>query len=149
VYFVSRTISTIWTDTAICSMASIWLRMLRHVAWHEPLARFCRSPRLRSRRTRVETDIRLAASLMLHPNDPSNRTTTDPVEGFELTRGAATLRLVDGSVITVPNAWSGRVTDLEVTGRLGAGLLQSTASFALLQSRVGSFPADSRRRAPS
>lgn len=117
-------------------------RMLRHVAWHEPLAFADRLDFDRDGRV-SETDIRLAASLMLHSNDPSNRTTTDPVGSFELTRAAATLRLVDGSVIAVPNAWSGRVTDLEVTGRLGTGLLQSTASFALLQSRPGSFPAAS------
>jgi hypothetical protein len=122
-------------------------RMLRHVAWHEPLAFADRLDFDRDGRV-SETDIRLAASLLLHSNDPSNRRTTDPVESFELTRAAATLRLVDGSVITVPNAWSGRVTDLEVTGRLGAVLLRSTAPFALLRSRPGPSPADSPAGCP-
>jgi hypothetical protein len=59
-----------------------------------------------------------------------------------------TLRLVDGSVMTVPSLWSGRVTDLEITGTLGATLLRSTASLALLRSSPGSSPADSRAACP-
>ena len=118
-------------------------RMLRHVAWREPLPFADRLDFDHDGRV-TEADIRLAASLMLHSNGPSNGTSSDPVDGFELTRAAATLRLVDGSAVTIPNAWAGRVTDLEVTGALGATLLRSTASFAWLQSSPRSFPADSR-----
>src|SRR5207248_1153467 len=118
-------------------------RMLRHVAWGEPLPFADRLDFDHDGRV-TEADVRLAASLMLHPSGASNGTSSDPVDGFELTRAAATLRLVDGSAVTVPNAWPGRATDLEVTGALGATLLRSTASLAWLRSSPRSLPGDSR-----
>jgi hypothetical protein len=122
-------------------------RMLRHVAWEEPLPFADRLDFDHDGRV-TETDIRLAASLMLNSNELPNRSSADSVEGFERTQAAATLRLVDGSAMTVPHAWSERVTDLEVTGTLGATLLRSTASSALLQSRPRSFPTDSLDACP-
>jgi hypothetical protein len=123
------------------------VRMLRHVAWGQSLP-FADRLDFDHDGHVTETDIRLAVSLMLNSNDPSNRTARGPVDGIEPTRTAVTLRLVDGSAMTVPNAWPGRVTDLEVTGALGATLLRSTASLASLRSRPGAFPADSRAACP-
>ena len=106
------------------------VRLMRHLAWHEPVAGredldFDGDGRLSEADPRRAADLLLAHAVPPHQSGGPAR--VDP--------GAASvvLRWNDGSSIGVPRAWSGRITDIEASGTLAAALLHSTVPFALLR----------------
>jgi dolichyl-phosphate-mannose-protein mannosyltransferase len=115
------------------------VRVLRHVAWREPLV----SPR----RYDFDADGRVtgddaarAASLIVdqfaHPAHAP-----DLVSSVTQDDAAATIRFLDGSAVAVPRRWQGHITDLQLT----TPIVQSTA--ALLVQRSVSWPSvDAWRR---
>ena len=110
------------------------VRMLRHVAWSEPLT----DPRLDidGDGSVTTTDVRRAAALILDDRGAPARV-IDPTAAVTHDGTSATLRFKDGSTVTVPRAWSGKITDLDlhttVVAASGAALLVShSRSFASL-----------------
>jgi len=113
------------------------VRLLRHLAWHEAVPRaealdFDGDGRL------SEADARLAADLLLAHAVPP-RPATGPAS-VEAGPASAALRLGDGSSLRVPRAWSGRITDVDVSGEAAASILHATAPFALLQAERAAPP---------
>jgi len=88
------------------------VRMVRHAAWNEPLTG---SPRLDFDGDGVvdERDIRRAAALVVD-NHAEPSSAVDPVASLTHDGAAATIVFRDGSSLSVPRSWSGRVTDLEL-----------------------------------
>jgi len=110
------------------------VRLLRHAAWAEPVAAgerldFDGDGRL------SEADARLAATALLSGERPARGAV--PRGRVETGESSATLQLDDGSSITVPRAWSGRITDVAVAGHDAERLLHSSVSFAALDAPPG------------
>src|SRR5581483_11476355 len=94
------------------------VRLVRHVAWNDPVA-FADRLDFDGDGAIGAADLRDAVDALL-ARDAAARTKGDA--RVERGEDAAALRLGDGSSITVPRAWSGRVTDLEVRGDLAGAL---------------------------
>jgi hypothetical protein len=114
------------------------VRLVRHVAWGEPVARadrldFDGDGRITDEDVRRATDVLLA-----HAQPPAGAAHARIERGHD----TAALRLADGSAIVVPRAWTGRITDLDVTGDLAATLLHTTVSFAQLHEPGACIPID-------
>src|SRR6185295_3487042 len=88
------------------------VRMLRHLAWSEPLTAagqldFDGDGRI------TEADVRRAAALIVDERgDPAG--VPDPTESVAADAAGATLRFRDRSWLRVPHSWSGRITDLQL-----------------------------------
>jgi len=106
------------------------VRMMRQMAWGEPAA-------LRERLdldgdNRIsESDVQLAVDALLAHADPP-RTTAIPAR-VDAAESSVVLRLGDGSSIAMPREWSGRITDIEVTGALASALIHTTVPSSWLR----------------
>lgn len=69
-------------------------------------------------RSAAEADLKEAVVRLL-----GGRATLDVVSGLDVAADAIVLRLADGSRLTVPKSFSGRVTDVEVQGALARALI--------------------------
>jgi hypothetical protein len=120
------------------------VRMLRHLAWKEPLADAGRLD-LDADGRLTDADVRRAAALLVDERgDPSR--VADPTVSVAYDARGATIRFRDGSSLTVPRQWSGSITDLQLTTPVvpssSALLVQHSRSFAGL-SAAGKAPAPS------
>lgn len=106
------------------------VRMMRHAAWNEPLANAARLDFDRDGRV-TEADTARAAGILLAPGRVDDGTAAAGRVVADADR--TTLRFDDGSSMTVPRDWSGRVTDLEVSGAQAERLLHGFTPFAALQ----------------
>jgi len=95
------------------------IRMLRSVAWREQPASVATHD-LDADGVISEGDVRMASRLLVAAAGGKD---VDPVRSIEANDNAAVLSLLDGSTFTVPRAWSGRVTDVTVSGELGSRLV--------------------------
>jgi hypothetical protein len=95
------------------------IRMLRSVAWQEQPASAATHD-LDADGAISERDVRIATSLLIAAAGGKN---TDQVRSIEARDDSVMLSLTDGSTFTVPRLWSGRVTDVTVTGELGSRLV--------------------------
>jgi hypothetical protein len=104
------------------------VRMLRHIAWSETLPDdrldFDGDGRV------SEADAATAVDALLsHAMPPRRNAGTVRVETGA---ASAALRFADGSSLTIPRDWSGRVTDVEVRGPLADAVLHATVPFGWL-----------------
>jgi hypothetical protein len=122
VYFVSKDhLGDLDTANDLLDIFDI-VRMMRLLAWQEPLRA---SDRLDLNHDgRVDQADLAAAVAQLVPES------TAPFASFDA--ATATLRLKDGSAITVPHEFSGLHTDLDVTGELAGTLATRSMRFAAL-----------------
>jgi Dolichyl-phosphate-mannose-protein mannosyltransferase len=104
-------------------------RMVRHVYWHEALPQAALLD-LDGDGQITEHDIRTAIAVLLHDRETATDA-HDEVTAIDVQEAAVTMSLSDGSAITVPRAWSGRVTDLPLK-TVGVG---SMAALAISRSR--------------
>jgi hypothetical protein len=107
-------------------------RMLQHLAWKEPLKDDDRLDLDGDGRV-TEADVRRAASLIVaERSDPAS--VADTTAGIASDESGASLRFRDGSRMTVPRRWSGKITDLQletpVVGSSAAMLVSHSRSFA-------------------
>jgi hypothetical protein len=107
------------------------IRMMRRRAWDEPLP-------FADKLTAAGID----GDDLNHPLQVLKRALGDEstdgqpiVADFTSDDREARLTLSDGSTITVPRVWQGRITDLIVRGRLAGALLSSTIRLSALQER--------------
>jgi dolichyl-phosphate-mannose-protein mannosyltransferase len=97
------------------------LRMMRHVAWNEPLAW---EERLRAAGIgdrSLEALVDRLAQRFSHALPAGPR-----IAMFEHDEDRAVLRLVDGSTVEVPRTWHESITDASFTGALASSLMVST-----------------------
>jgi len=94
------------------------VRVLRAIGFHEPID----DARLDlTRDGRIdEGDFRAIVSMLL---DGPGAKGADRVAAVDVAADAVTARFVDGSALTVPRAWSHRITDLSVTEGVAARLV--------------------------
>lgn len=99
------------------------IALARHLAWQEPVS----TTRLDfdgdgswSRR-----DLDRAVALLLADVHPVPAATA-----FDVNLAQVVMTLSDGSSVTIPAAWSGRHTDLEVRGRLAGALVSRSRRFS-------------------
>jgi hypothetical protein len=105
------------------------VRLLRHVAWSESTPASDRvdldgDGRLTAADIGAVVDTLVAASGRPHVKGA-------PQVVFDATR--ATLRLADGSTMTVPRVWSNRITDVDVHGGMAEAVLHTTVPLAALR----------------
>jgi hypothetical protein len=113
------------------------VRLLRHLAWKEPVPQLP-SLDLDGDGKLTDTDVGLAVEDILSSSGRPHEAGPPRIDA-----GATrvSLQLADRSTLTVPRAWSGRVTDLEVAGVLTERLLHSSVSFAALR-RMANTPVE-------
>jgi hypothetical protein len=104
-------------------------RMLRHVAWRDRLDGEARLDLDRDGRV-TEADVRRATALVVDERGEPDRV-VDPIASVVDSDAAATLQFRDGSTLTVPREWSGKITDLQ----LQTPVVTSMASLAVTRSR--------------
>jgi dolichyl-phosphate-mannose-protein mannosyltransferase len=107
------------------------IRMMRSVAWNEPLPISDRLDFDGDGRI-SERDVRMAVSALLARGHAATSDTADALETIRASPAAVALAL-EGSSLIVPRQWSGRITDVEVTGEPAAALVHATAPFASLR----------------
>jgi hypothetical protein len=115
-------------------------RMLRHLAWKEPLPGESHLDLNGDGRV-TDVDVRRAAALITDDrNDPSS--VADSTDSIVSDDSGATLRFRDSSWLKVPRQWSGKITDLlletPVVGSSAAMLVSHSRSFANAQARLES-----------
>jgi hypothetical protein len=115
------------------------VRLLRHAAWGEPVRAADRLDFDGNRRLDA-ADARLAADTLLAHADPPLRSGT--TARVDVTQTAVALRFADGSAVSVPRAWSGRVTDLDVEGGAASAVLHTWVSFADVSGSDGTLAGD-------
>ena len=103
-------------------------RLMRHLAWQEPLPAAAPLDLNRDGRTDV-ADLRAGVAALIPQ-------TAEPFSAFEITGDGAVLRLSDGSTLTMPREFHGRQTDFEVSGNLAGALVSRNVSFARLRARA-------------
>jgi hypothetical protein len=112
--------------------------MVRHVYWNESLPLAGRLD-LDADGAVTERDVRDAVALLLHDRATAAGA-PDEVTAIEHDDAAATLRLRDGSALSVPRQWSGLVTDLPLktvgVGSMAALLVSRSRPFASLHGDV-------------
>jgi dolichyl-phosphate-mannose-protein mannosyltransferase len=119
------------------------VRMLRHLAWREPLADIDRLD-LDGDGRLTEADVRRAAALLVDERADLS-TVADPTTGVALDGHAATIRFRDGSSLTVPRRWNGTITDLQLTTPV---VPSSSALFVQHSRSFASIPSGGHRPAP-
>jgi hypothetical protein len=103
------------------------VRLARHLAWGESVP-FAAKLDLDRDGAIGQADLSAAMNLLL----PEAR--DDAMTSLEVTPGAAAVHLADGSAVSVPRAFAGRVTDLDVRGgELAAELVSRRRSFSRLR----------------
>ncbi len=112
-------------------------RMLRHLAWKEPLAGEGHLDLDGDSRV-TEADVRRAAALIVDDrSDPS--AVPDPTDSIGFDESGSTLRFRDNSWLKVPREWSGKITDVQlntpVVGSSAARLVSHSRSFANVHMR--------------
>jgi len=104
------------------------VRMLRHLAWQEPVdldgRDFDRDGRL------TEADLRHAAALIVDDRS-APASVPDPVSTIGYDDREARIQFVDGSTLAVDRAWTGKITDL----RLGTPIVDSKVAMLMNRSR--------------
>lgn len=123
------------------------VRLLRFNAWHEPV-RAANRLDLDGDGRLTETDVRLAVEALsaraVPPYEPPESTRSGVrSESVQIDARAerVDLDLSDGSSVSVPRIWSGRITDIGVTGALAQVLLHSSVPFSWLRSGLDQAPA--------
>jgi hypothetical protein len=105
------------------------VRMMRHLAWSEPLA--ANAPLDHDGNGAIdERDLGVAVVRLL--GDGATTSALAAPTFIDVDAHAVTLRLSDGSRLSVPRAFGGRVTDLDVDGTLAGTLVASRRSFTSL-----------------
>jgi Dolichyl-phosphate-mannose-protein mannosyltransferase len=104
------------------------VRMLRHLAWQEPLDPGLRDFDHDGRVT--EADLRHAAALIVD-DQSAPASVADPVSRISFDDTEGRIQFVDGSTLTVDRRWSGKITDL----RLGTPIVDSKVSLLMNRSR--------------
>jgi hypothetical protein len=99
-------------------------RLMRYLAWQEPLPAEAPLDLTHDRRTDV-ADLRTAVAALIPQ-------VAEPLAGFDVNTGAAVLRLSDDSTLTMPREFHGRQTDFDVNGNLAGALVSRHISFAAL-----------------
>ncbi len=92
-------------------------RMIRHIAWAEPLPY-------------AENDLAVAVARLLPETARGGRNT--PFDRLDVTESNATLRLTDGSTLTMPRRFAGRQTDLGVEAELAGSLVARTRTYTAM-----------------
>jgi hypothetical protein len=130
VYFVSSDhLGDIDTHGDVLDVFDL-VRMMRQMAWGEAATVQDRLD-LDGDHQISESDLRLAVdALLAHAEPPRITATAVRVDAADK---AVVLRLGDGSSILVPREWSGRITDVEVTGALASALVHATVPFSWLR----------------
>jgi hypothetical protein len=100
-------------------------RLMRHLAWREPLAAAVALDLDGDGRTDL-SDLRAGVAALI----PDAR---DPFAGFMAGDQRAVLRLSDGSTLAMPREFNGTQTDVEVEGRLAGALVSSHVRFSALR----------------
>jgi len=100
-------------------------RLMRHLAWQEPLPAAAALDLDGNGRTEV-SDLRAAVAALM-PEKP------DPFAAFTAGDQSAVLRLSDGSTLAMPREFDGTQTDVEVEGTLAGALVSSHVSFDALR----------------
>lgn len=104
-------------------------RMMRHLAWSEPLRAAERLDLDRDGRV-TQADLFAAANLLL----PRTAAPVMPVAAtFNVDERGAHLSFADGSLLTMPRAFAGRQTDFEVAGDVAGALVSLRRSFASIE----------------
>jgi hypothetical protein len=103
------------------------VRLMRHTAWGE---RVPFEGKLRAARA---GDERSAAALLLRPVVGHDADVS--VSGVRFDGGDVRLTFSDGSTLTAPRTWSGRITDLEITEGMASTVMTSRQSLAALSVR--------------
>jgi dolichyl-phosphate-mannose-protein mannosyltransferase len=96
------------------------VRLMRHLAWHEPL------PIADRLRAAGVDPLSLEAVVKVMMRDYPDQERGAWVAGFAANDAAARLTLRDGSTIAVPRQWRDRLTDTQVAGAIAAALMTST-----------------------
>lgn len=99
------------------------VRLARHVAWDDPLPRPDLLDLDRSGRVDAQ-DVHAAVTAMM---PAANR---GALVSIEPAAENLTLRLVDGSSLSIPRQWSGRITDMQAEGGLAGSLVATYLPFA-------------------
>ena len=107
------------------------VRLLRHLAWREPVPNQAALD-LDGDGVLTRADLDRAAGILASPAGFAGRPTPAVVADVRTTQDAVTLELTDDSSLTVPRVFGGRITDLDVDGRMAADIMRSRRSFASL-----------------
>jgi hypothetical protein len=103
-------------------------RVMRYVAWHEPLPA---SDKLDlTRDGRVDSDDLSAIVAALLPRAPH------PFASFDAADAEAVLRFSDGSSLTMPRAFNGRQTGVDLQGELAGTLISKHRRFLDVHAKV-------------
>lgn len=111
------------------------VRLLRHVEWREPIAS---TPDLDldGDGALTEADARKALAVLVHDH-ASLASADDPVAGIGHDDRAIDVALRDGSAVSIPRSWSGRITDLDLrtigVGSMAAQVVSRSRPFAALR----------------
>jgi hypothetical protein len=89
------------------------VRLLRHLAWNEPVANPERLD-LDADGRLSDADVRRAATLLVDERGDISRL-TDPTASVTFDDRFATVRFLDGSSLSVPRQWNGAITGLQLT----------------------------------
>ena len=112
------------------------VRLARHQAWGEPL------PFADRLRAAGAADVAGAAALIARPYVEDAAARIDVT--LTHTDREALIALGDGSHITIPREWAGRVTDLAIDGNLAEAIMTSPVALARLEQRAALPPASER-----
>ena len=80
-----------------------------------------------------ERDLRLAATLLAHADNPPQAAPPEVVTGITHDEARASLTFTDGSSLSVPRKWDGRITSLDLRGALAQSLASRSRSMASLR----------------
>jgi hypothetical protein len=107
------------------------IRLLRHLAWQEPIADIAH---LDVNRDGAIDAADLDAMIRLSIPEMAARATTAPLARIERDEAAVTLRLADGSWLSVPREFSGKQTDLSLSldGEMAPALISRTRTWTSL-----------------
>jgi hypothetical protein len=104
------------------------VRLARHEAWNEPL------PFADRLRAVGAGDVRGAVRRLMLRDGVAQASVTDVTH----TDRDARITLDDGSTITIPREWHGRITDIALAGNLAGAFLSSTVSIAAIETELSS-----------
>lgn len=107
------------------------VRLLRHLAWNDPLTD--RRLDLDGDGVLSEADLDRATALLADIDKPPENVRS-VVTDVRRSPDAATMYMTDGSSVTVPRRWTGRITELDVRGTLAQAILSRSRTFASLRS---------------
>lgn len=127
IYFINRDHSAdLDTADALLDIFDL-ARMLRHIAWHEPVRAESKLDIDRNGQL-DEADFRVLVAKMLRRLEPSEPA-ADQLRDVAVSPGEVRATFTDGSELAVPHVWSGRVTDLQVGEGLAEALMHASIRF--------------------